>query len=135
MYSIQQIVVFFFYRTILFLYERKRCNKKVASHCKTLPSIMNSQSLLSVNCGYLGILPVSFFSLYYNCIFSRKLKTRKWVLQTTSSYSYGQDECPQGTSPSNNCMNEWLGEPVLIFQLPGRGILRNFINNLVINNL
>ena len=30
-------------------------------------------------------------------------------------------------------MNEWLGEPVLVFQLPGRGILRNFINNLALN--
>ena len=29
-----------------------------------------------------------------NCIFSRKLKNQKWVLPTTSSYSYGQDECP-----------------------------------------
>ena len=34
----------------------------------------------------------------------------------------------------NICINEWLGEPVPVFQLPGRGILRNFINNLVINN-
>ena len=30
-------------------------------------------------------------------------------------------------------MNEWLGEPVPLFQHPGKGILRNFINNLVIN--
>ena len=33
-------------------------------------------------------------------------------------------------------MNEWLGEPVPGFQLPGRGILRNFIKKVVIwNNL
>ena len=34
--------------------------------------------------------------------------------------------------PAHNCMNEWLGEPVLGFQLPGRGILKNFINKVMI---
>ena len=34
--------------------------------------------------------------------------------------------------PAHNCMNEWLGEPVLGFQLPGRGILKNFINKVII---
>ena len=77
------------------------------------------------------ILQKKFKNVIRECIFSRKLENRNWVFLTTSSYIYGQDECPQGTSPSNNCMNEWLGEPVLVFQLPGRGILRNFINNLV----
>ena len=43
----------------------------------------------------------------------------------------GKDECPQGTSPTHNCMNEWMGEPVPVSQLPGRGILRIYINNLV----
>ena len=40
----------------------------------------------------------------------------------------GKDECPQGTSPTHNCMNEWLGEPVPVSQLPGRGILRYYSN-------
>ena len=31
-------------------------------------------------------------------------------------------------------MNKWLGEPVLGFQLPGRGILKNFINKVIIWN-
>ena len=47
----------------------------------------------------------------------------------------GKDECPQGTSPTHNCMNEWLGEPVLVSQLPGRGILRIYINNLAIKGV
>ena len=58
----------------------------------------------------------------YEFIFSRKFKNRNWVFQTTSS----------GTSPANNCMKEWLGEPVLFSQLPGRSILRIYTNNLVI---
>ena len=31
-------------------------------------------------------------------------------------------------------MNELLGEPVPVFQLPGRGILMSFINEVVIRN-
>ena len=69
---------------------------------------------------------IDFWSL--KCIFSRKLENRNWVFPTTSSYSYGR-------MSAHNCMNEWLGEPVLVSQLPVRGILRNFINNLVINYL
>ena len=61
----------------------------------------------------------------WKCIFSRKLKIWNWVFPTTSSYSY---------VPAHNCMNKWLGEPVPGFQLPGRGILRNFINKVVIWN-
>ena len=30
--------------------------------------------------------------------------------------------------PAHNCMNEWLGEPVPVSQLPGRGILRYYSN-------
>ena len=59
-------------------------------------------------------------AIFCECIFSRKLENQSWVFPTTS--------------PSNNCMNKWLGEPVLVFQLPGRGILRNFVNILDINN-
>ena len=36
---------------------------------------------------------------------------------------------------THNCMNEWLGEPVLVSQLPGRGILRIYINNLAIKGV
>ena len=36
--------------------------------------------------------------------------------------------------PAHNCMNDWLGEPFLGFQLPGRGIFRNFINKELIWN-
>ena len=37
--------------------------------------------------------------------------------------------------PNHECMNEWLGEPVLVSQLPGRGILRIYINNLVVKRV
>ena len=36
--------------------------------------------------------------------------------------------------PVYNCINKWLGEPVSVSQHPGRGILRNFVNILDINN-
>ena len=64
------------------------------------------------------------------CIFFRK-----WVFPTTSSYSYGRTSARRARVPAHNCMNEWLGEPVLGFQLPGRGILRDFINKVVIRNI
>ena len=37
--------------------------------------------------------------------------------------------------PNHECMNEWLGEPVPVSQLPGRGILRIYINNLAIKGV
>ena len=71
------------------------------------------------------IIPGMFLELSgtVKMYFSRKLENRKWVLPTTHSYSY-----------VHNCVNEWLGEPALVFQLSRRGILRNFITNLDIKN-
>ena len=71
---------------------------------------------------------------FLECIFSRKLETQNWVFPTTSSYSYGRTSARRARVPAHNCMNEWLGEPVLGFQLPGRGILKNFINKVIIWN-
>ena len=64
------------------------------------------------------------------CIFSRKLDNGNWVFPTTSSYSYGRTSPRRARVPAHNCMNEWLGEPVPVSQLPGRGILKNFINKV-----
>ena len=74
---------------------------------------------------------VEFLSLKV-CIFSRNLENQNWVFPTTSSYGYGRTSARRAQVPVHNCMNEWLGEPVLGFQLPGRGILGNFINKVVI---
>ena len=60
----------------------------------------------------------------FECIFSRKLENRNWVFPTMSSYSYGRTSACGAQVPARNSMNEWLGEPVLVLQLPGRGILR-----------
>ena len=54
----------------------------------------------------------SYTSVIY-ALGNAKLENQNWVFPTTSS-----------CSPSNNCMNKWLGEPVL----------GNIIKNLVINN-
>ena len=67
--------------------------------------------------------------------FSGSLKTRTGFSQPRVHTVMSKDECPQGTSPSHNCMNEWLGEPVPVSQLPGRGILRIYINNLAIKGV
>ena len=57
---------------------------------------------------------------------------------TTSSYSYERTSAPRPRSrarvPAHNCMKELLGESVPGFQLSGRGILRNFLNKVVILN-
>ena len=71
----------------------------------------------------------------WKCIFSRKLRNWNWVFPTTSSYSYGRTSARRAWVPAHNCMNEWLGEPVLVSQLPGRGILRIYINNLVVKRV
>ena len=87
-----------------------------------------------------------FLKFLVNVSFPRSLETRtvsfpgSWETGTGFSQPrvhtvMGKDECPQGTSPTHNCMNEWLGEPVLVSQLPGRGILRIYINNLAIKGV
>ena len=69
-----------------------------------------------------------FGIIFCECIFSRKLETQNWVFPTTSSYSYGRTSARRARVPAHNCMNEWLGEPVPVSQLPGRGILRYYSN-------
>ena len=72
---------------------------------------------------------------------SNDLKRKMYLFQEVGKPELGFPNhkfiqlCPQGTSPTHNCMNEWLGEPVLVFQLPGRGILRIYINNLVVQRV
>ena len=39
---------------------------------------------------------------------------------------YGRTSACRARVPAHNCMNKWLGEPVPVFQLPGRGILRYY---------
>ena len=68
-------------------------------------------------------------------LIEESLKTGTGFSQPQVHTVMGKDECPQGTSPTHNCMNEWLGEPVLVSQLPGRGILRIYINNLAIKGV
>ena len=66
-----------------------------------------------------------FFAYYCNiweCLFHEVGKP-ELVLPTTHSYSYGQELVPYGHSSYHNCMNLWLRNPVLGFQLPGKDIL------------
>ena len=78
----------------------------------------------------------SFPSLHSGFVsFPGSWKTRTGFSQPRVHTVMGKDKCPQGTSPTHNCMNEWLGEPVLVSQLPGRGILRIYINNLAIKGV
>ena len=77
-----------------------------------------SELYLSLNALILKIFYIQDIDETSENASSRKLENRNWVFPTTSSYSNGQ------MSPSNNCMNKWLGEPVL----------GNFMKNLVINN-
>ena len=38
---------------------------------------------------------VSSYVDYQKCIFHRKMENQNWIFPTKSSYSYGQDKCPQ----------------------------------------
>ena len=63
---------------------------------------------------------------------SRKLGTGFSILWVHSVL--GRTSARRAQVPAHNCINEWLGEPVLVLQHPGRGILKNFINKVIIWN-